>query len=114
MQKSEGECQFVVVSSSSGTKARKDEAVYVATKHAQVGFTRSLALENDNPNVRVALVMPGGMRTSFWDKHPTPDYDSFLNPKHVAQNIVTRTMFQDESFDEYDIPRGSLDFMNKT
>lgn len=113
MQKSKEGCQFVVVSSSSGTKARKDEAVYVATKHAQVGFAKSLGMENNNPNVHVALVMPGGMKTSFWDKNPSPDYDSFLNPKHVAQNIVTRAMFQDEFYDEYDIPRGSLDYMNK-
>lgn len=108
MQKATEECQFVVISSSSGVKARKDEAVYVATKHAQVGFTRSLGMENSNPNVKVSLFMPGGMKTSFWDKNPTPDYDSFLDPKKVAQNVVVLSMFQDDLYEEYEIPRGSL------
>ena len=99
---------FVVISSSSGVKPRSDEAIYVATKHAQVGFARSLGMENQNPNIKVSLFMPGGMQTPFWDKNPTPDYDSFLDPQKVAGKIMSTINEQGDLFKETEIPRGSL------
>ncbi len=101
-------CHFVVISSSSGVKARNDEAIYAATKHAQVGFTRSLGLENNNSQLKVSLIMPGGMKTPFWDNNPNPDIDSFLDPKKVAQKILDKVKNQTEKFMELEIPRGSL------
>lgn len=100
--------QFVVVSSSSGVTPREDEAGYVATKYAQVGFTKSLGLENKNPNLQISLILPGGMQTPFWDKHPEIDTQEFLNPKLVAEKIMSEISNQNQPFQEFSIPRGSL------
>lgn len=101
---------FVVVSSTTGYKARADEAVYAGTKHAQVGFTRSLGLEAGRlqSNVRVALFMPGGMQTPFWEGNRPGVYDEFLDPKKVADHMVTAVQQQDRTFYEEIIERGSL------
>lgn len=99
---------FTVISSSSGVNPRQDEAVYAACKHAQVGFTRSLALENKNPKVKISLFLPGGMRTEFWRNNLNPDYEQFLDPTKVAAKIVDSVADQQESFLELAIPRGSL------
>jgi len=101
----EGLRKFVVVASSSGIKPRNDEAIYVATKHAQVGFTRSLGLENRNPNVKITLVLPGGMRTRLWDKNPNPDYMDFLDPQKVAELIIETVENQTEPYMQLNIPR---------
>jgi short-subunit dehydrogenase len=108
MQVAQTKCDFVVIASSSGIKPRSDEAIYVATKHAQVGFTQSLGLENKNPNVKVSLFLPGGMQTPFWDKNPTPHYNTFLDPKKVAEKIISSITLQEDSFQQIEIPRGSL------
>ncbi len=107
MQVAKFESKFVVISSSSGVKARTDEAIYVATKHAQVGFTRSLGLENKNPNLKVSLFMPGGMKTPFWDKNPQVDYNSFLDPVEVARRVFNNITLQSDSYMEVEIPRHS-------
>ncbi len=101
---------FVVVSSTTGFKARKDEAVYAGTKHAQVGFTRSLGLESERlgSGARVALFMPGGMKTPFWDGNQPAVYDEFLEPAKVAEHLVSRVLKQAEPFYEEVMERGSL------
>lgn len=99
---------MTVISSTSGTKPRKDEAVYVATKFAQTGFTRSLGIENINPNFKISLFLPGGMQTSLWDKNPQPDFNSFLKPEIVAKLIFEKVLAQVEPYLELEIPRGGF------
>ena len=105
---------LAVVSSTSGVTARTDEAVYAATKHAQVGFGRSLGLEAGRikTRARVALFLPGGMRTEFWDT-AQPEarpavYDTFNDPIKVAQRMIDEVAAQDAVFAEVVIPRGEL------
>ena len=59
--------KFVAIASSAGKKAIASEAIYAATKFAQVGFVRSLGLEIGNSNTSVTLVLPGGMKTNLWN-----------------------------------------------
>jgi len=101
---------FVVVSSTTGEKARADEAVYAGTKHAQVGMARSLGLESERLGLqmRVALFMPGGMKTPFWDEHEPKAYETFLDPAKVAERIIIRVFEQQTPFYEETIPKGSL------
>jgi len=102
--------RIIIISSTSGYKARKDEAVYAATKHAQTGFARSLGLEAERLGARnqVALFMPGGMQTPFWGGNKPAQYDAFLDPKKVAAHIVTQVAAQTAPFYEEVIERGSL------
>lgn len=96
------ESNFVVVSSTTGVRARKNEAVYAATKHAQVGFTRSLGMESEwlETPVKVALFEPGGMKSPFWDKKRPSTYDDFMDTDKVAQRIIERVTAQDVPFYE--------------
>mgnify|MGYP000980940326 CR=1 FL=1 len=102
--------RFVVVSSTTGIKPRTHEAVYAGTKHAQVGFTRSLGLESERlgAKVKVSLFMPGGMQTPFWEGKRPADFDTFLDPAKVAQRIVERVEGQTGAYYEEVIERGSL------
>lgn len=108
MQESMDKLNIVAISSSSGRKPRFDEAVYVATKFAQVGFMQSLGLENKNENLKICLILPGGMKTQLWDRNPTKDYDSFLDPSKVANKIMSFVSNQQENYVELEIPRCSL------
>ncbi len=105
----QGHGNFVVISSSTGTKARDNEAVYALTKHAQVGFARSLGLESERlkSGVNVTLVLPGGMKTPFWDGHKPEGYETYNDPQKVAQIIIDQMKSKDETYHEYSIERGS-------
>ncbi len=101
---------FVVVSSTTGTRVRSDETVYGGSKYAQVGFARDLGAEAKRleTGVKVSLFMPGGMRTPFWDKNPPKNYDEFLDPEKVAREIIQDVAVQPGYPYERTIERGSL------
>lgn len=81
----------VTVASTLGVKAVSDATAYCAAKFGVVGFTRALAAELAG-TVGVTLLIPGGMRTAFFDgrdERYRPGADAVLNaPEHVADAIL--------------------------
>jgi NAD(P)-dependent dehydrogenase (short-subunit alcohol dehydrogenase family) len=83
--------RVVTVASTLGLRALSDATAYCASKFGVVGFTRSLAAETAG-RVGVTLLMPGGMRTAFFDgreERYRPGPDARLNdPANVAAAVV--------------------------
>lgn len=81
----------VTVASTLGIKAVGDATAYCAAKFGVVGFTRSLAAELAG-QVGVTLLIPGGMRTRFFDDRDErykPGPEAILNdPAHVAAAVL--------------------------
>jgi NAD(P)-dependent dehydrogenase (short-subunit alcohol dehydrogenase family) len=82
--------RLVTIASTLGLKAVSDASAYCASKFGVVGFTRALATELAG-QVGVTLLVPGGMRTAFFDGRtdqykPGPDAD-LLDPASVAEVI---------------------------
>jgi NAD(P)-dependent dehydrogenase (short-subunit alcohol dehydrogenase family) len=81
----------VTVASTLGLRTLPAATAYSASKHGVVGFTRALALEEAG-RVGVTLLVPGGMRTAFFDGRAEefkPAPDQLLNdPRDVAAAIV--------------------------
>jgi NAD(P)-dependent dehydrogenase (short-subunit alcohol dehydrogenase family) len=83
--------RLVTIASTLGLRALSDATAYCASKFGVVGFTRALAVETAG-RVGVTMIVPGGMRTSFFDGRPDqykPGADAMLNdPAVVADTIV--------------------------
>ncbi|MFI7578625.1 SDR family oxidoreductase [Micromonospora sp. NPDC049497] len=81
----------VTVASTLGIKAVSDATAYCAAKFGVVGFTRALAAELAG-RVGVTLLIPGGMRTAFFDDRDDqykPGPDAILNdPTDTAAAIM--------------------------
>jgi short-subunit dehydrogenase len=81
----------VTVASTLGLRALSDATAYCAAKFGVVGFTRALAAELAG-TVGVTLLLPGGMRTAFFDGRDTqyrPAEDAALNdPASVAAAVM--------------------------
>jgi NAD(P)-dependent dehydrogenase (short-subunit alcohol dehydrogenase family) len=84
--------RLVTVASTLGLRALPDATAYCAAKFGVVGFTRSLAAETAG-KVGVTLLVPGGMRTHFFDDRTEqyrPADTNLLNPpENVADVILT-------------------------
>jgi NAD(P)-dependent dehydrogenase (short-subunit alcohol dehydrogenase family) len=82
----------VTVASTLGIKAVGDATAYCASKFGVVGFTRALATELAG-QVGVTLLIPGGMRTAFFDgrtEQYQPGPDAALNdPADTAEAVMT-------------------------
>ncbi len=61
----QGSGDIVIVSSVAGTSGRANEAVYAATKHAQMGLANGLDRELYRQGIRVTAFQPGGVVTEF-------------------------------------------------
>jgi NAD(P)-dependent dehydrogenase (short-subunit alcohol dehydrogenase family) len=82
---------IVTVASTLGVKAVGDATAYCAAKFGVVGFTRALAAELAG-TVNVTLLLPGGMKTAFFDARDDrykPAPDAPLNdPAHTAAAVL--------------------------
>jgi NAD(P)-dependent dehydrogenase (short-subunit alcohol dehydrogenase family) len=83
--------RVVTVASTLGFRALSDASAYCASKFGIVGFSRALAVETQG-RIGVTMLVPGGMRTSFFDGRPEeyrPGADAQLNhPEDVARAVV--------------------------
>jgi NAD(P)-dependent dehydrogenase (short-subunit alcohol dehydrogenase family) len=83
--------RIVTVASTLGLRALPAATAYCASKFGVVGFTRALALELGD-RVGVTMLVPGGMRTRFFDGRPEqfkPAPDQRLNdPADVAAAVL--------------------------
>ncbi len=68
--KSQGGGNIVLINSNTAYRAIPDRIAYVASKGAQLGMMRALALDLGKYNIRVNAVLPGMIRTDRWEKNP--------------------------------------------
>jgi 3-oxoacyl-[acyl-carrier protein] reductase len=83
---------IVTVASEAGRRGLPLEAVYCASKFAQVGFTRALDHELREQGVRCSNVCPGGVATDFaMGRGRTPDMPALagmMSAEDVAEVVL--------------------------
>jgi len=78
-----GESMVVNVASLAGKNAFVSGGGYAATKHAVLGFSRCLMLEERKNGVRVLAICPGSVTTNFADHQP-----GMIAPEKKALNVT--------------------------
>lgn len=83
---------IVIVASVAGLRGAGDEAVYAATKFAQVGLAGGLDRELREKGIRVSTICPGGTATEFaMGAGRTPDMPGLadmMRPEDIAEAVV--------------------------
>jgi len=83
---------LVMIASEAGRRGLPYEAVYCASKFAQVGLTRALDHELRERGVRSSNVCPGGVATDFaMGRGRTPDMPALagmMRPEDVAESVM--------------------------
>jgi NAD(P)-dependent dehydrogenase (short-subunit alcohol dehydrogenase family) len=93
---------IVNIASTAATRAWANAAAYHASKWGLVGFSRALGVEGRPYGIRSTTVIPGGMRTHFFDRFPEqgiplPDEKNLQDPANVAQLILFAVQVPPES-----------------
>ena len=70
---------IVNTSSVAGHAGSPQVSVYVASKHAVEGLTKSVALEFAKQNIRVNAVAPGPIATDMWDRFAGDASDQIIS-----------------------------------
>ncbi|HLH24153.1 MAG TPA: SDR family oxidoreductase [Chloroflexota bacterium] len=89
----QGGGHIVNVASTAGTRAWANASAYHASKWGLIGFSRALGVEGRPHGIRVTTIIPGGMRTHFFDRFveqgiPMPDEANLQDPANVAEVIL--------------------------
>lgn len=80
---------IINIASLAGKNAFVGGTMYGATKHALLGFTKSLMLEVRQYNVRIAAICPGSVNTDFFNEaHTKPEFEKILRPQDVAETVA--------------------------
>src|SRR5881398_1392827 len=87
-----GEADIITLASEAGRRGLPLEAVYCASKFAQVGFTRALDHELRERGIRCTNVCPGGVATDFALEEgrgrATDVLQGMMTPDDVAEVVV--------------------------
>ena len=84
---------IVNVASTAGLIGQAYMSAYVASKHAVVGLTKTMALEFGRQGLRVNAVCPGTTRTAF--------LKSFKIDEDIDMSLISRTGLLDEMAERY-------------
>jgi len=81
---------IVNIASLAGRNGFAGGTAYTASKHAVLGFSRSLMLEVRKDNVRVIAICPGSVDTSLLKDQPMlkSEPSRILQPEEVADTIL--------------------------
>ena len=84
---------ILFISSVAGLQGAAGEAVYCATKFAQVGFSQALDAELRKHNIRVGTVCPGGMKSDF--ALGTGRTEAFIRDSHMmaSEDVAEAILF---------------------
>lgn len=91
--KQQGGGHIVNIASTAALRAWTGASAYHAAKFGVLGMSRGLSTEGRKDNIRVTTVIPGGMRTHFFDRFesqgiPMPDEENLQDPANVAAAIL--------------------------
>ena len=80
--------RIVNIGSSSAYNGFKNSTVYCSSKHALLGFSRALFSELKDNNVRVYSISPGSTQTKMGKLSKDQKFETFLEPKEVADYVA--------------------------
>lgn len=85
-----GHGAIINIASLAGKNAIMGGTAYAASKHAVLGFSKSLLLEVRKEGVRVAAICPGSVATEFGKGRTVPKHsrEGILAPEDVADAVV--------------------------
>lgn len=102
LMRKQGGGHIVNIASTAAVRAWANASAYHATKWGLIGFGRGLGVEGRPEHIRVTTIIPGGMRTHFFDRFqeqgiPMPQMENLQDPTTVAKAIVFATQVPEES-----------------
>jgi len=97
--------RIVNIASSGAYNGRKKTSIYRSTKHALLGFSRSIHSELKEHNVRTFCISPGPIKTPMGNEiikyeNQNENFESFMNPTEIAEFITHIISYDSEMISE--------------
>ena len=83
--------QFIFMGSEAASEASQKSTIYSTAKHGLAGFTKALRTECSKSNIRVTIINPGMVRSSFFNNlsfQPGYKKENAISKKDVSDLIL--------------------------
>lgn len=90
--------RILFINSISGIVGQAEQHEYVASKHALMGYVRSLIKEGPSKPYDVISINPGGIDTELWADYPNVNTQAFLKVDELARLIVNLVLIEQRVF----------------
>lgn len=80
--------RIINIGSSSSYNGFSNSSIYCTTKHALLGFSRSLHEEVKHYNVRCYCISPSSTKTEMGKKSSNQNFETFIEPHEIAESII--------------------------
>lgn len=89
---------IINISSAQGFKAYAEQSAYAASKHGVMGFTKSLAAEAQEYNIRVSAILSGAVDTDMiTEARPNLDRSVLIHPEDIAKTVLYMLSLSDRA-----------------
>ncbi|MBN2323742.1 MAG: SDR family oxidoreductase [Spirochaetes bacterium] len=80
---------IINITSVQGIRGYESQSAYAASKHGVMGFSKSLAVEAQEHNIRVSVVLPAAVDTEMI-REARPDLDPavLIRPEDIAKSVL--------------------------
>ena len=92
--------RIINIGSSSSYHGYENTSLYCASKHALLGMSRSFYNEFKTHNIKVFCFSPGSVKTEMGKKVVNQLYETFIDPKELAEYIVFSVSFDSDMITE--------------
>lgn len=86
------------INSISGLVGQPAQHEYASSKHALMGYIRSLIKEANNMPYDIMVINPGGINTELWTQYPWIDKNAFLCPEDLTEIIINLLTIKNRMF----------------
>lgn len=90
--------RVVFINSISGLKGQAEQHEYVASKHALMGYVKSLFTEANKKPYDIISINPGGINTELWKNYPEVDPSKFIPVSKLADLVVELVMIKERIY----------------
>jgi 3-oxoacyl-[acyl-carrier protein] reductase len=92
--------RIINIGSTSAYEGYKDTSLYCASKHALLGFSRAMHDELKKHNIRTFCISPRGSKTEMGKLIKNQNFDTFIDPKEIAEYVAFISSFDNEMISE--------------
>jgi short-subunit dehydrogenase len=97
--------RIINIGSSGSYNGKARTSVYRATKHAMLGFSRSITKELRDYGVRVFCISPGPTKTEMGKiiiskENKNEDFNTFINPNEITKFVINLISYDNEMFSQ--------------
>jgi 3-oxoacyl-[acyl-carrier protein] reductase len=80
---------IINITSVQGIRGYENQSAYAASKHGVMGFSKSLAVEAQEHNIRVSVVLPAAVDTEMIrEARPDLDPSVLIRPEDIAKSVL--------------------------